>query len=84
MAQFDQSFEAQPPSEKQFEYAQNLALQTSTAMPDDVATDGRQCSAFIEEMLNKVPPTMKQLNFAQSLADKAGLKLPPEVRHRAT
>ena len=31
MAQFDQSFDAQPPSEKQFEYAQNLALQTSTA-----------------------------------------------------
>ena len=30
-AQFDQSFAAQPPSEKQFEYAQSLALQVRYA-----------------------------------------------------
>lgn len=82
-AQFDdsvgESYTAAPPSEKQIRYAQTLAIQTETALPDAVSTSAAECSAFIDEMLNKVPPTMKQLNFASSLAEKAGIPLPAEV-----
>ena len=79
MAQFDQSFEAQPPSEKQFEYAQNLALQTSTAMPPEAHTDRSVCSTFIDECRAKMPPSAKQLAFAEKLAEGAGVALPPDT-----
>ena len=79
MAQFDQSFDAQPPSEKQFEYAQNLALQTSTAMPPEAHTDRSVCSTFIDECRAKMPPSAKQLAFAEKLAEGAGVALPPDA-----
>ena len=81
-AQFDsvgESYAASPPSEKQIQYAQALAIQTETALPDTLSTSAAECSAFIGEMLNKVPPTIKQLNFASTLAEKANIPLPPEV-----
>lgn len=79
VAQFDQPFDAQPPSEKQFEYAQNLALQTSTAMPPEAHSDRNVCSTFIDECRTKMPPSAKQLAFAEKLAEGASVALPPDA-----
>jgi hypothetical protein len=80
MAQFDQSFDAQPPSEKQFEYAQSLALQSSTAMPPEAHTDRSVCSTFIDDCRSKMPPSTKQLAFAEKLAEGSGIALPPNAQ----
>lgn len=79
-AQFDQGFVAQPPSEKQFEYAQSLALQTSTAMPPEAHTDRSVCSTFIDDCRNKMVPTTKQLAFAEKLSEGSGVALPPDAQ----
>ena len=80
MAQFDQSFGAQPPSEKQFEYAQSLALQTATAMPPEAHTDRTVCSTFIDDCRSKMSPSTKQLAFAEKLAEGSGVALPPDAQ----
>ena len=80
MAQFDQSFGAQPPSEKQFEYAQSLALQTATAMPPEAHTDRTVCSTFIDDCRGKMSPSTKQLAFAEKLAEGSGVALPPDAQ----
>ena len=80
MAQFDQSFGAQPPSEKQYAYAQSLALDTSTAMPPEAHTDRTVCSTFIDDCRGKMSPSTKQLAFAEKLAEGSGVALPPNAQ----
>mmetsp|Transcript_36046 Transcript_36046/g.61868 ORF Transcript_36046/g.61868 Transcript_36046/m.61868 type:complete len:239 (+) Transcript_36046:3-719(+) len=77
-AQFDAFGEAgpQPPSEKQVAYAQRLAMQMATPLPEQALTNRQQCSDFIESMLEKAPASEKQLEFANSLAAKAGMSVP--------
>ena len=81
-AQFDAFGEAgpQPPSEKQVAYAQRLAMQMATPLPEQALTNRQQCSDFIESMLEKAPASEKQLEFANSLAAKAGMSVPEHAK----
>ena len=74
----DSSFR-NPPSDKQLQYAQALALQTEQSLPLDAHEDMQVCSAFIDEVRQKVAPTEKQLRFAETLAGEAGEALPEDA-----
>lgn len=67
---------ARPPSEKQIQFAQRLAQQTATELPQGVFNNGFECSQFIDEALSKVPPTDKQIEFARTIAANANIELP--------
>ena len=68
-----------PPSEKQLQYAQSLALSAAEALPPDAMNDGLACSEFIDRCLQKVPPSDRQAQYAQILAEQKGVELPGDV-----
>ena len=78
-----------PPSEKQLQYAQSLALSAAEALPPDAMNDGLACSEFIDQLNGgarnaTVPglpnaPSQKQLLYAISLAQKAKVGLSAAV-----
>mmetsp|Transcript_4571 Transcript_4571/g.6458 ORF Transcript_4571/g.6458 Transcript_4571/m.6458 type:complete len:266 (-) Transcript_4571:66-863(-) len=69
-------FEARPPSEKQLAYAQRLAQQVGSTIPEDALKDSMQISQFIDDCLTKAKPTERQVAYAQTIARDAGIELP--------
>ena len=71
------------PSEKQLQYAQQLAQRISEPVPPDAFEDKSSCSAFIDRALAKSAPSERQIQFAEALAAAKGLALPLEARSSA-
>ncbi len=68
------------PTDKQLEFAKNIAKKLNLRVPDDVMTSFDACRAFIDEHLpayNK--PSEKQLSFAQNIAQRKGVAIPDEI-----
>lgn len=70
------SNESKPPSEKQLEFAKNLAKNNNTELPKDIEKDYKICNAFIEKMKKQIPPSEKQIQFAKKLANENKVDLP--------
>lgn len=72
------------PTEKQLDYAKNIAKKLGIKLTEDVQTDFEACKAFIDANKDAASkPSEKQINFARSIAERKGLELPPEVLAQA-
>lgn len=73
------------PTAKQLHLAQRLAAAAKIKIPEDVLSDSKELSAWIDEVKEKVnlpalPPSEKQLRYAESLAVETGMQLTDELR----
>lgn len=70
-----------PPSEKQLEWAKNIAQNLKISLPNGIENSWKICSDFIEKNKDKVvtPPTDKQLSFAKKLAKDNNTELPKDI-----
>lgn len=70
--------ETNPPSEKQLEWAKNIAQNLKISLPNGIENSWKICSDFIEKNKDKVvtPPTDKQIELAKKLSKDKGLSLP--------
>lgn len=68
-----------PPSEKQVQYAQRLAQQTATELPQEALMDSDACSRFIDDALSRTPPSAKQVEYANTIARQLNMDMPPGV-----
>ena len=61
-----------PPSEKQKEFLQTIidGLPDVIKVPDDVWTDSKATSKFIDENKSQMPPSPGQISFAKKLIEK--------------
>ncbi|HDX6250496.1 TPA: type IA DNA topoisomerase [Campylobacter fetus subsp. venerealis] len=75
------SGETKPPSQKQLEWAKNLAANLNIELPKGVEEDWKICSEFIEKNKDKDirPPSEKQLAFAKKLASDNKVELPKDI-----
>ena len=73
-----------PPSQAQIEFAKKLALNAQLELPNDIETNWKICSEFIEKAKKKQPispPNEKQLNLAKKLADDNKVELPKDLEN---
>lgn len=73
-----------PPSQAQIEFAKKLALNAQLELPNDIETNWKICSDFIEMAKKKQPistPNEKQLNLAKKLADDNKVELPKDLEN---
>lgn len=70
------------PSDKQLELVRKRAGQLGIAVPQNVLSDARRLSVWIEE--HPVPPSSKQLQLAQKLALASKIELPQDCKFNAT
>lgn len=70
-----------PPSDKQLEWAKNLASNLNIELPKGIEEDWKICSEFIEKNKDKDirPPSEKQLAFAKKLASDNKVELPKDI-----
>ena len=61
-------------------HATPMIAQMNEELPDDAHLDRKACSAFIEDMVQRIPPSEAQLDYAQTLAERHGVEVPQEVR----
>ncbi len=64
------------PSQKQVDFARQLAEEIGEEIPEEVLSDRRKLSRWIDA---HKPPTQKQIEFARSVAKQLGEELPEEV-----
>ena len=55
-------------------HATPVIAQMNEELPDDAHLDRRACSAFIEDMVQRIPPSAAQLDYAQTLAERHGVE----------
>lgn len=69
-----------PPSEKQLEWAKNIAHSLNMQLPDGIEKDWKICSNFIDKNKDKVivPPSEKQIELAKKLSKDKGMALPKD------
>ncbi|HDX6258484.1 TPA: type IA DNA topoisomerase [Campylobacter fetus subsp. venerealis] len=69
-----------PPSEKQLEWAKNIAQNLKISLPNGIENSWKICSDFIEKNKDKVvtPPTDKQIELAKKLSKDKGMALPKD------
>ena len=65
-----------PPSQKQLEFAKQLAQKTGLELPDSIEEDYKICNEFIEKAKAQVPPSQKQIELAKKLANDKKVDLP--------
>lgn len=75
------SGETKPPSQKQLEWAKNLATNLNIELPKDIEKSWKICSEFIEKNKDKDirPPSEKQIVLAKKLAQSNNVELPKDV-----
>lgn len=73
------------PSEGQINFVKRLVenLPEGTIVAENVYTDRKECSAFIEKYKSESKPTEKQVEFALKLAGQVGVELPEEAKKRS-
>ena len=72
------SGETKPPSEKQLQWAKNIAKDLNIALPNGIEANWKICSDFIEKNKDKIitPPSEKQIELAKKLSKDKGMELP--------
>jgi hypothetical protein len=63
------------PTERQLQYARQLAKEYGMELSSEAVANRRACSEFID----RVPPSQKQVAFAKLLAERRGVPIPPHV-----
>ncbi len=74
-----------PATEKQIQFAQQIALQTKSDLPADVRSDRQRLSRWIDQHKKTASrsrfsnyPSSKQVAFAERIASMKGRAVPPE------
>ena len=72
------SGKTKPPSEKQLQWAKNIAKDLNIALPNGIEANWKICSDFIEKNKDKIitPPSEKQIELAKKLSKDKGMELP--------